>query len=163
MLTSHPNIICLVVHQSLTFPSPSLLTHLLRGVCTWATVSSYQVKSGPFTVFFPWIVDLLGFTSPPSALLCLSWRQCISSRILPHLSGVLARARGQCQGTVLLTPLPIISVRLLMADKNGICEPKFHHVTPYKIPSQGSGIKGDWHSGSFSSFLPHYQCYSTLA
>lgn len=57
--------------------------------------------------------------------------------VLPHLSGALGRA-GVVRG-----PLPINSVRLLVADKNGICTPKFYHVTPYKEPSQGSGIKGD--------------------
>lgn len=43
----HPtlNIICLVVCQSLPIQSPSL-TCFFRGVCTLATVSSHQVRSG---------------------------------------------------------------------------------------------------------------------
>ena len=40
-----------------------------------------------------------------------------------------------------------------MADKNGICKPKFHPVIPYKIPSQGSGIKGAEPLGSLLTLL----------
>ena len=87
--------------------------------------------------------------------------------ILSHLSGILGRAevvRGQSSAM----PLPITSVRLTMVDKNGICKPKFHHVTPYKILSQESGIKDVGHPGSLPTLLvslltqPHFSLKAVL-